>query len=96
MGSWCLGLVDVTLNVKMFIRHQILLILVLKLNNGIPTMSDYSEYQYDEPSEEIDDVESEEELLTNGGHKIVTEPQHIQAVAGDRILLPCSADVKLG
>ena len=59
-------------------------------------MSDYSEYQYDEPSEEFDNFESEEELLSNDGHKIVTESQHIQAVAGDRILLPCSADVKLG
>jgi len=54
------------------------------------------EYQYDEPSEEFDDAESEEVLLTNNRYKIVTEPLHVQAEAGDRIFLPCKADEKLG
>jgi len=53
------------------------------------------EYQYDEPSEEFDDAESEEVLLTNNRYKIVTEPLHVQAEAGDRIFLPCKADEKL-
>ena len=68
----------------------------LKVIGGTQTTSDYSEYQYDEPNDEFDDNESENELLANKELTIVTEPLNVKAMTGDKIILPCSVDVKLG
>ena len=67
-----------------------------KLISGIHTTSDYNEYQYDEPNDEFDDDASENELIANKELSIVTEPLNVKAIAGDKIILPCSADVQLG
>merc|ERR1711915_292484 len=67
----------------------------LELIRGIQTTSDYNEYQYDEPNDEFDDDVSENELIANRKLSIVTEPLIVKAIAGDKIILPCSADVQL-
>jgi len=90
-----LGLVVVRHSLKMHIGLVIFLLFQIHQNSGVTAISEYNEYQYDEPSDEFDDVESEEELMTNDGYRLETEPLHIQARTGDRISLPCSADVKL-
>ena len=67
----------------------------LKLISGIQTIRDYNEYQYDEANDEFDDDERENELIANKELSIATEPLNVKAIAGDKIILPCSADVQL-
>ena len=57
-----------------------------------PDIQDYEEYQYDEPSLDVDHEASEEEIATNVNVEILTKPLNIEAAAGEKIELPCKVD----
>ena len=57
-----------------------------------PDNQEYEEYQYDEPFPESDHEASEEEIATNVNVKILTKPLSIEAVAGEKVELPCIVD----
>ena len=70
----------------------IILSCLVLLTVARPDNQEYEEYQYDEPFPESDHEASEEEIATNVNVKILTKPLNIEAVAGEKVELPCIVD----
>ena len=70
----------------------IILSCLVLLTMARPDIQEYEEYQYDEPILDDEHEASEEEIATNVNVEILTKPLNIEAVAGEKIELPCKVD----